>query len=490
MPSINIEVQAQVEQAIRDLGRTTKGVDLMGKANQDAAGALGVFGVSLTGLGNPLTAVASLTKAAIDTTVKWGDTIDELSRITGTSAEDTSKLAIVMGNLGVSTDTLKGAAKALKDEGLTPNLDTLKMLSNEYQAIQDPAERTRWGTERLGKAYFELSEILDQPPGKLDALAAAAERSGKVMDEQGIQKAEDFAIKTRQLQDAMDGLLIKVGGPVIDTLTAAGTTLQNEANILEALKIKWDLATGAIDQATASQRAATLVGYDAAAEIQARTDTHIAMAVATHNSWMEVQGHTGAVMADTAAQQGAAPVWQAAIAQLGVGSLALKDQIFLQDQLRLAAGLTTQEEINQRLAVEHLAAMMRGGKITQEEYVLAVQAVANGATSAKTAIAQMGDSVNNLPGFKRIEIQTAFTQTGTPSPGSATPMQHGGVVPPGFPNDTFPALLSSGERVIPAGSTTNHNMGGVTINIIGDPRTIQRELAKAGLVADTRRRMA
>jgi hypothetical protein len=32
----------------------------------------------------------------------------------------------------------------------------------------------------------------------------------------------------------------------------------------------------------------------------------------------------------------------------------------------------------------------------------------------------------------------------------ATPMAKGGIVPPGYPNDTFPALLTSGEKIIPA----------------------------------------
>ena len=30
-------------------------------------------------------------------------------------------------------------------------------------------------------------------------------------------------------------------------------------------------------------------------------------------------------------------------------------------------------------------------------------------------------------------------------------MHHGGTVPAGYPKDTFPAMLSSGEQIIPAG---------------------------------------
>ena len=43
-------------------------------------------------------------------------------------------------------------------------------------------------------------------------------------------------------------------------------------------------------------------------------------------------------------------------------------------------------------------------------------------------------------------IKTAASSMGI------TKMASGGVVPPGYPNDTFPAMLSSGEKVIPKGS--------------------------------------
>jgi len=52
---------------------------------------------------------------------------------------------------------------------------------------------------------------------------------------------------------------------------------------------------------------------------------------------------------------------------------------------------------------------------------------------------------------------------------SATPMAMGGMVPPGYPNDSFPALLTSGEEVIPARKRRDDRMGGeVVFKIEGD----------------------
>jgi TP901 family phage tail tape measure protein len=51
----------------------------------------------------------------------------------------------------------------------------------------------------------------------------------------------------------------------------------------------------------------------------------------------------------------------------------------------------------------------------------------------------------------------------------AAPMAKGGIIPPGFPNDSFPALLTSGEKVIPAHSKEQDQMNGeVVFRIEGD----------------------
>ena len=179
MAQINIEVKSQVDQAVRDLGRLNKSTYDLGKANQDAAGALGVFGVSLTQFSNPLTLVAGLVKSSIDEFAEWGDTVDATQRVIGGTTEEASKLLVVLGDYGLAADTVKRAGKAMKDEGLVPSLSTLRDLAKEYQTLPEGAARTEWGTKKLGKAYFDLSEILSKSPAEFDKLSAAAEKSGE-----------------------------------------------------------------------------------------------------------------------------------------------------------------------------------------------------------------------------------------------------------------------------------------------------------------------
>ena len=52
---------------------------------------------------------------------------------------------------------------------------------------------------------------------------------------------------------------------------------------------------------------------------------------------------------------------------------------------------------------------------------------------------------------------------------TATNMKQGGVVPSGYPNDSFPAMLTSGERVIPAAKAlpaSNFQQGGIQGEVV------------------------
>ena len=262
MAEINIEVKAQVEQAVRDLGRVNKSFDLMGKANQDAAGALGVFGVSLTSLSNPLTLVATTIKASIDYTAKWADEIDDLTRVTGQSAEQASVLATVLGDYGIGLGTVKLAAKAMREEGLTPTLATMRDLAAEYQNIDGAAAKNEWGVKKLGRAYFDLTEVLSKSPKEFDELAAAAQRSGKVLSGEMVDATQAASLQLAQMGDKLDGLKIKLGVPMISVVSDAVTAMEQLVIIAQLDTIAEQERTGWISHSAAEMKRAAVLGLD------------------------------------------------------------------------------------------------------------------------------------------------------------------------------------------------------------------------------------
>lgn len=56
-------------------------------------------------------------------------------------------------------------------------------------------------------------------------------------------------------------------------------------------------------------------------------------------------------------------------------------------------------------------------------------------------------------------------------------MAQGGIVPPGYPNDTYPARLTSGEAVLPKGLLNSLSPAASTVNVIVDGKISGRDLA-------------
>jgi hypothetical protein len=280
---INIEVKAQVDDAVRGLGTATSSIGSLAHANQDASGALGVFGVSLTALNSPMTAVASGIKDSIDTTLRWGETIDKLSRSSGQSAEATSKMAVVLGDYGIATDSLDKVVKTFTKNGLEFNLDTIKKLAVEYQAIQDPVKRNEFAFHNFGRSAMEMNEVLSKSPAELAAVGDAALYSGKIMSEQGVKGMEDFRLKTAQLNDKLDGLKMAIGGPLIGVLSGAIDGFKAVTGTINALDIAVEAHLGLITWDQAALRAQAAAAGDVFAAFKQATPAVEANTAATQN---------------------------------------------------------------------------------------------------------------------------------------------------------------------------------------------------------------
>src|SRR3990167_5483749 len=210
-------------------------------------------------------------KTVIDATkytIQWAGEIDTLSRITGTGARETSKLAIVFGDVGIGMDVLRSSARKMASEGLELNFQSIVKLAKEYQALPPGLERSRFAMEKFGRAGIDMSEILDRDISEIEQLGRAAEKSGKIIGDDFVKKAEKMETGMHQLQDRMEGFKLLVGGPVIETVNKAAAAFDDYVGIYQLLYIKAQQATGALDDQTASIKAAELAGLSRAEAIR------------------------------------------------------------------------------------------------------------------------------------------------------------------------------------------------------------------------------
>ena len=458
-------------------------------ANKDAVSALQTFGVNLNALNSPLTLIASGLKSSIDFTTQWGDTIDEITRITGTSARESSKLAIVLGDVGISTNSLKGAAKALRSQGLVPSLDTLKELAVQYQSIQDPVARNDFLFKKLGRSGLELSEFLSRDTREIDALGAAAEKSGKIIDEAGINRAEQYKQKLAQLGDQLDGAKLAVGSFAVEILDKAIPAGQQYIGIWQALAVKAQLATGIIDQNTATIKAAEIAGlsheqalrqvYAAEMDVTDASDRQAASlaytAVVTEQTTTESINYADASRSATealAALQARQDGWAATTGQAVISAL---NEAGVEGDQYLAALVAIDAQLGTGFANEEetknkLAAITEEFKKTGDVDAYKSSLAALYEDSMPRAIQSFDDftgrsealaaSLNRIPRSIDVVITQTLHEQGVG--GMMGGYQHGGdfIVPPGYQNDTYRIGVSSGERVVVipqrgGGSTTN-----------------------------------
>ena len=485
----------------RGLATTNKGMaDLAKHVREDAAGALSTFGVNLMALNNPMTALASGLKSSIDFTTQWGDTIDEITRITGTSARESSKLAIVLNDVGISTESLKGAAKALRSQGLVPNLETLKDLAEQYQAIQDPAERNDFLFKKLGRSGLELSEFLSRDVEELDALSAAAERSGKIIDEAGIQKAEQYKQKLAQLGDQVDGVKLSVGSFAVDMLDKAVPAGQQYIGIYQALALKVELATGMIDQNTATVKAAEIAGLSHAEAIEqvygaSYNDLGIRIAHATvaqvENKAaidaaippaFDLAGAVASIAGEQAKLADIQSGWASSTAQdviraltdAGVEGREYEAALIGIDTIM---GTSVAAEDAQQKALDAISKAYADGTIDVDTFKLKLAILysddipkANEAfhTAAGTTRDYL-DLLNAIPAKVSTEVHTEYTYGGY-APGTVHGYQHGGsFIVPGSGSGDRPFMLNlePGERVTVTPKSIVNNNGGNTYNYQG-----------------------
>lgn len=148
--------------------------------------------------------------------------------------------------------------------------------------------------------------------------------------------------------------------------------------------------------------------------------------------------------------------------QTGVDDLDIeqpfKDALAPTDELRKAFGLMG-DSVEELTDLE-VAAYMEG-------WGSAIDTSLNPSLdTAKTIVGELATNLNTLPDSKDIYVTVHYGDSGDlVGPGG----QHGldMVVPPGFPNDTFPIRASSGEhvKITPHGQAQNVSYGGAEVNV-------------------------
>ena len=181
------------------------------KANVGLAmGAFSAFTGVAVGVG------AALGKSG-STFVDYAAQVRELSRLTGATADETSRLIQVADDMTISYESLQKALWAASKNGIEVNIDGLAALADEYNALGSATEQAAFLAEKFGKSGAEMGKLMEMGASGIRAAADATSES-LVLTERAVQQAREYEVQVDSLTDSWQAFKMTIGQAVVPEL--------------------------------------------------------------------------------------------------------------------------------------------------------------------------------------------------------------------------------------------------------------------------------
>ncbi len=198
-----------------------------------------------TAVAGVMVAIGVALDKASDKAVAYANDVRKLQQINGQSAESNSRLIQVLDDYKLTVDDIAVASKKLKDNGLTPTIDTIAKLATQYQAIQDPAEKLKFAQDNLGKSSQAWLDVLSKSPEILRQQAAGISEN-LVLTQKQVDAARKLELAEDAKNDAMQAVSVTLGNKIIplqtDVLNGLNVWIRAIQDVTENQSI-WTVST-------------------------------------------------------------------------------------------------------------------------------------------------------------------------------------------------------------------------------------------------------
>jgi len=157
--------------------------------------------------------------ATVTEAVKYSDQVRDLGRSIGASAEEASMLIQAADDVFISYETMTSAMEAAIRKGVNPSIDGIGRLADQYNAIQDPIERTKFLMDNFGRSGADLAPLMEKGAQGIRDLGQAAKDAGLVLDQSTVDAALRYKEAQDQLRDSTQAVTITIGNEFIPALT-------------------------------------------------------------------------------------------------------------------------------------------------------------------------------------------------------------------------------------------------------------------------------
>jgi len=155
--------------------------------------------------------VSAVVKETVGEFTTYAKTVEDMARVTGSSAEEVSRLIQVSDDLQISTASLEQAMAGAVRKGIDPSVDSIASLSDQYLALAPGLKRSQFLVEKFGRSGLEMAKLMEQGGDKIREMGEAVDDSLIITDE-AIEANQRYMKAMDDLGDAIQGAKIKMGG--------------------------------------------------------------------------------------------------------------------------------------------------------------------------------------------------------------------------------------------------------------------------------------
>lgn len=217
MSSVEILIRAIVDKAIADLKKTSGAVDEVGDATQRSvsptmnfAGAMVALNQGIELVQKAVGALKAIHEATVGTFIEYADQVRNITRATGESAEEASRLIQAADDVGIAYDKLQMSLQMAARQGIDTSVESLKAMSEEYLTLAPGTERMQFVLENFGRAGADMGRLLEQGAEGIDKLTASIE-GGLVLSDDVLKQARMHEILTDELNDQIEAQKVLAG---------------------------------------------------------------------------------------------------------------------------------------------------------------------------------------------------------------------------------------------------------------------------------------
>ncbi|GFO62009.1 hypothetical protein GMST_43340 [Geomonas silvestris] len=208
--------------------------------------------VKLTSLTGVLTGILAggVFKGIISETTGWIGEVTKLSRVLGTTAQQSSELNVALRTLGIDSDVVTGAAlrlaksigkdggEAIKDLGvsitdsngqLRSSIEIMGDVNGRLGSMHSALERNIAGQKVYGKGWAEAQQTLRLTAAELIAAKERAEQLHLVVGGDGQLQVKEYKRHMNELKLVSTSLAVQIGNELLPELVRLGAQFGNVA---------------------------------------------------------------------------------------------------------------------------------------------------------------------------------------------------------------------------------------------------------------------